>query len=71
TSSPDEAKVYKALQICLEMRDSYVFRETIALFTSEASSGGFTGNWLFNNKEHGKASADASLVCKLAKKNSS
>ncbi|GJT46232.1 probable methyltransferase PMT9 [Tanacetum coccineum] len=30
--------------------------------TSEASSGGFTGNWLFNNKEHGKASADASLI---------
>ncbi|GJV44017.1 hypothetical protein Tco_1428553 [Tanacetum coccineum] len=72
TSSPDEEEVYKALQVCLEMRDSYVFRETIAPFclsfglqdklmtvTSEASSGGSTGNWIFNNKEHGKASAAA------------
>ncbi|GJW65318.1 hypothetical protein Tco_0117202 [Tanacetum coccineum] len=25
--------------------------------SSEASSGGSTGNWIFNNKEHGKASA--------------
>lgn len=30
---------------------------------SEASSGGSSGNWLFKNKEHGKASAAASLVC--------
>ena len=29
---------------------------------SEASSGGSSGNWLFKNKEHGKASAAASLV---------
>ncbi|KAM7492213.1 hypothetical protein LguiA_035134 [Lonicera macranthoides] len=28
---------------------------------SEASSGGASGNWLFKNKEHGKASAAASL----------
>ncbi|GFS30593.1 26S proteasome regulatory subunit S2 1A [Actinidia rufa] len=28
---------------------------------SEASSGGSSGNWLFKNKEHGKASAAASL----------
>nr|GFB13324.1 AMP deaminase-like [Tanacetum cinerariifolium]GFB45227.1 AMP deaminase-like [Tanacetum cinerariifolium] len=62
TPSPDEAKVYKALRICLEMRDIYVFRETIAPFTSEASSGGSTRNWIFNNKEHGKASADARLA---------
>jgi hypothetical protein len=26
------------------------------------SSGGSSGNWLFKNKEHGKASAAASLV---------
>lgn len=29
---------------------------------SEASSGSST-NWLFKNKEHGRASAAASLVC--------
>lgn len=29
------------------------------------SSGGSSGNWLFKNKEHGKASAAASLVLKL------
>lgn len=27
------------------------------------SSSGSSGNWLFKNKEHGKASAAASLVC--------
>lgn len=32
---------------------------------SEASSSGSSGNWLFKNKEHGKASAAASLVCAL------
>lgn len=30
---------------------------------SDASSGGASGNWLFKNKEHGKTSAAASLVC--------
>lgn len=30
---------------------------------SEASSGGSSSSWLFKNKEHGKASAAASLVC--------
>ncbi|GKA10841.1 AMP deaminase-like protein [Tanacetum coccineum] len=30
--SPDEAEVYKALQVCLEMRDNYVFTESIALW---------------------------------------
>lgn len=30
---------------------------------SDASSGGNSGNWLFKNKEHGKTSAAASLVC--------
>lgn len=29
---------------------------------SDASSGA-SGNWLFKNKEHGKTSAAASLVC--------
>ncbi|TVU07734.1 hypothetical protein EJB05_41103 [Eragrostis curvula] len=29
---------------------------------SDSSSGGSSGNWLFKNKEHGKASAAASLV---------
>ena len=32
---------------------------------SDASSGGTAGNWLFKNKEHGKTSATASLVCVL------
>lgn len=31
--------------------------------TSESSGGGTSGHWLFKNKEHGKASAAASLVC--------
>lgn len=31
---------------------------------SDASSGGSSGNWLFKNKEHGKMSAAASLVCR-------
>lgn len=30
---------------------------------SEPSSGGSSSSWLFKNKEHGKASAAASLVC--------
>jgi hypothetical protein len=30
---------------------------------SDSSSSGSSGNWLFKNKEHGKASAAASLVC--------
>ena len=29
---------------------------------SDSSSGGSSGSWLFKNKEHGKASAAASLV---------
>ncbi|GJS81980.1 hypothetical protein Tco_0748521, partial [Tanacetum coccineum] len=74
TPSPDEEEVYKALQVCLEMQDSYVFRETIAPCkldksitypSSEASSRGSTGNWIINNKEHGKASATAVLTPQL------
>nr|GEW10901.1 AMP deaminase [Tanacetum cinerariifolium] len=38
TPSPDEAEVYKALQVCLEMRDSYVFRESIAPWDKEVIS---------------------------------
>lgn len=30
--------------------------------SDSSSSGGSSGNWLFKNKEHGKASATASLV---------
>lgn len=32
---------------------------------SDTSSSGSSGNWLFKNKEHGKTSAAASLVCVL------
>lgn len=35
--------------------------------TSDSSSGGASGNWLFKNKEHGKTSAAASLVCYLCR----
>ncbi|KAI3507367.1 hypothetical protein L1887_22351 [Cichorium endivia] len=35
TPSPDEAEVYRALQVCLEMRNSYVFRESIAPWEKE------------------------------------
>ncbi|PWA73079.1 AMP deaminase, putative / myoadenylate deaminase [Artemisia annua] len=38
TPSPDEAEVYKALQVCLEMRESYVFRESIAPWEKEVIS---------------------------------
>nr|GFB30494.1 26S proteasome non-ATPase regulatory subunit 2 homolog A [Tanacetum cinerariifolium] len=38
-----------------------LLRDKLTTVTSEALSGGSIGNWLFNNKEHGKASADASL----------
>lgn len=30
---------------------------------SDSTSSGSSGNWLFKNKEHGKTSAAASLVC--------
>ncbi|KAI3759860.1 hypothetical protein L1987_50243 [Smallanthus sonchifolius] len=38
TPSPDEAEVYRALQVCLEMRDSYVFRESVAPWEKEIIS---------------------------------
>ncbi|KAI3525738.1 hypothetical protein L1887_04778 [Cichorium endivia] len=38
TPSSDEAEVYKALQICLEMRKSYVFRESIAPWEKQVIS---------------------------------
>nr|XP_043635920.1 AMP deaminase-like [Erigeron canadensis] len=38
TPSPDEAEVYRALQGCLEMRESYVFRESIAPWEKEVIS---------------------------------
>lgn len=36
-------------------------QDKLMTVTSESSSGGTSGNWLFKNKEHGKASAAASL----------
>ncbi|XP_024962270.1 AMP deaminase-like isoform X2 [Cynara cardunculus var. scolymus] len=38
TPSPDEAEVYRAIQVCLEMRNSYVFRESIAPWEKEVIS---------------------------------
>ncbi|KAL8262353.1 hypothetical protein R6Q59_026402 [Mikania micrantha] len=38
TPSSDEAEVYRALQVCLEMRNSYVFRESIAPWEKEVIS---------------------------------
>ncbi|KAI7743857.1 hypothetical protein M8C21_025917 [Ambrosia artemisiifolia] len=38
TPSPDEAEVYRAIQVCLEMRNSYVFRESIAPWEKEIIS---------------------------------
>ncbi|KAJ9543013.1 hypothetical protein OSB04_022720 [Centaurea solstitialis] len=35
TPSPDEAEVYRALQVCLGMRNSYVFRESVAPWEKE------------------------------------
>lgn len=40
------------------------FKDKLMTVSSETSSGGSSGNWLFKNKEHGKASAAASLVRK-------
>ncbi|MFS7976987.1 putative AMP deaminase [Helianthus anomalus] len=38
TPSPDEAEVYRSIQDCLEMRNSYVFRESIAPWEKEIIS---------------------------------
>ncbi|KAK9073079.1 hypothetical protein SSX86_007401 [Deinandra increscens subsp. villosa] len=38
TPSLDEAEVYRTLQVCLEMRNSYVFRESIAPWEKEVIS---------------------------------
>lgn len=38
TPSADEAEVYRALQVCLELRKSYVFRENIAPWEKEVIS---------------------------------
>lgn len=40
-------------------------QDKLMTISSEASSGSSSStNWLFKNKEHGKASAAASLVCR-------
>ena len=46
---------------CLYLDISYYSQDKLMTVTSESSSGS-SGNWLFKNKEHGKASAAASLV---------
>lgn len=38
-------------------------QDKLMTLPSEASSGSSSTSWLFKNKEHGKASAAASLVC--------
>lgn len=38
TPSPDEAEVYRTLQVCLEMRDNYLFREAVAPWEKEVIS---------------------------------
>lgn len=46
--------------------DDYIWlQDKLMTVPSEASSGGASGSWLFKNKEHGKASAAASLVCSV------
>ena len=38
TPSADEAEVYRNLQVCLEMRQSYVFKEAVAPWVKEVIS---------------------------------
>lgn len=38
TPSADEAEVYRNIQACLEMRQSYVFRESVAPWVKEVIS---------------------------------
>jgi len=40
----------------------YFVQDKLMTAPSDSSSSGSSGNWLFKNKEHGKASAAASLV---------
>lgn len=40
-----------------------LLQDKLMTVPSEATSGGSSTSWLFKNKEHGKASAAASLVC--------
>lgn len=60
-----EMKVF----ICSFYAESYVMRcsflsvkDKLMTVPSEASGGASSSSWLFKNKEHGKASAAASLV---------
>ncbi|XP_028086021.1 26S proteasome non-ATPase regulatory subunit 2 homolog A-like isoform X6 [Camellia sinensis] len=39
-----------------------IYKDKLMTVPSEASSGGSSGNWVFKNKAHGKASAAASLI---------
>jgi 26S proteasome regulatory subunit N1 len=40
----------------------YFVQDKLMTAPSDSPSSGSSGNWLFKNKEHGKASAAASLV---------
>lgn len=46
----------------LNFHSDSLVQDKLMTVPSESSSGGSAGNWLFKNKEHGKASAAASLV---------
>lgn len=47
----------------MDIDSSYFLQDKLMTVPSDSSSGGASGNWLFKNKEHGKTSAAASLVC--------
>lgn len=56
--------MFVCIYIALDISTHIIFLPQDKLMTvpSEASSGGASTSWLFKNKEHGKASAAASLV---------
>jgi hypothetical protein len=43
----------------------FLLQDKLMTAPSDSSGSGSSGNWLFKNKEHGKASAAASLVVQL------
>lgn len=48
----------------IDINSYFLMQDKLMTVPSDASTGS-SGNWLFKNKEHGKTSAAASLVCIL------
>ncbi|GFP92189.1 amp deaminase [Phtheirospermum japonicum] len=50
--SPDEVEVYRTLQVCLEMRKTYVFKEAVAPWEKEIISNPSTPKRILNPFDH-------------------